>query len=280
MAAPFAPTARLGRDPRVPHAAGLSVDAKHSGAVANVLEDVFRARRRVNLGGWNAWAKRHLFSRSFEEAWLREHSAWFEGRETFMKQFKPNVTASILLFSTADARTVFRFAAYTDALEAVIAPLLEAAGVNESRVTRLQIARMPPRSQIKPHVDSGWWAENQHRVHVPLAVPPATAFLSFVKGAFRRVPVETGLPFEINNKVPHAVYNAGNAPRYHLLIDERTADDRIQPVHVLPPGTVCNYYTADHDRDARSCVSLATSTYDPRDRAAANRRRAARRLRR
>ena len=188
-AAPYAPSARLGIDAREPHRRPLDLRAKRNPKPANYLEEVFRARRRVDLRAWDAFYQSSVRDEMFGRPWAAAESAWLSGRDTFMKKFKPNVTSLVLLFSTADAETVFRFPAYTEALQRdIIGPLVRAAGVNESRVTRLQIARMPPRSQIKPHVDSGAWAERQRRVHVPLRVPAGTAFLSHVAGGVRESP--------------------------------------------------------------------------------------------
>ena len=265
--APFATTSRAG-DPRAPHGHRLPIARKLKPQPARYLEDVFRARARVDTGPFRRWAAAHVDEGMYDEAWLRANNAWMTGRDSFMNQFKPNVTALILQFGTADTKTIFRYPAYTDALQRdVISPLLEAVGVNESRVTRLQLAHMPPRSQIRPHVDAGFWAESQHRVHVPLIVPRGLAFMSFIDGAFRRVPVETGLAFEINNKIPHCVYNTGDAPRLHLLVDELTHDPPAK-VHVLAKGTVCNYNTAADEKLPDSCVNRAVSTYDPVARAA------------
>ena len=273
--APYATSLRSG-DARLPHRHPLSLEAKMHPEPAKHLEDVYRARARVDTGPFRKWASRNLDEGMFQESWLRQHNAWMTGRDFFMNKFKPNVTSLILQFGTADTKTLFRYPFYTDALQRdVISPLLEAVGVNESRVTRLQLAHMPPRSQIRPHVDSGHWAESQHRVHIPLVVNGGVAFMSFINGAFKRVPVETGLAFEINNKIPHCVYNTGDSPRLHLLIDELPHDPP-RVVHVLPEGAVCDYNKAAVETLPDSCVNIATSTYDPVERAtrlAAERRR-------
>jgi quercetin dioxygenase-like cupin family protein len=68
---------------------------------------------------------------------------------------------------------------------------------------------------IPDHEDSGDYLINVHRHHIPLVTSPRTKF--FVDGEEQVMGI--GDCWEINNAKMHAVMNASNIDRIHLLVD-------------------------------------------------------------
>jgi hypothetical protein len=71
-----------------------------------------------------------------------------------------------------------------------------------------------PGALIEPHTDElgGDWCM---RMHVPLLTNPDAMFIS--GDVVHRMAV--GFAYEINTRERHAVWNAGSAPRVHLMFD-------------------------------------------------------------
>ncbi len=80
---------------------------------------------------------------------------------------------------------------------------------------RILFAKLDPKSQILPHVDSGYSLINCRRVHVPIITRPEVAFS--VGGENRHL--AEGEVWEINNGSVHAVCNDSEQARVHLIID-------------------------------------------------------------
>jgi len=179
----------------------------------------------------------------------QEQNARLSGREANMQKFKPGVNTMNLIFSDRTGKEVFEFPFYAR-FAAFIEPLLnelftEQLGVQNplSHVIRMQFAMMNPGSNILPHVDSGEWAINHHRFHIPLVVPSdRTQFVMMPRiDEEVIVPLVEGQPFEINNAVQHRVKNDASTARIHLLIDFAEKPIPRSHRHVLAPGDVCEY---------------------------------------
>ena len=80
---------------------------------------------------------------------------------------------------------------------------------------RVLIARLNGQSEIKPHVDKGYTLINCNHAHVPLFTNDQVQFS--VAGESRIL--NEGEVWEINNADVHAVINASDSPRIHLIID-------------------------------------------------------------
>lgn len=149
---------------------------------------------------------------------------------------------------------MFRFPWY-DRFKAALEPLLlQILGPADVRnILRLQLARMAPRSRLRQHVDSGGYAERGHRIHVVLQTNPGVAFhvcetpeRAALHGGGEEphsppclpVRVEEGLAFELDNRLPHRVENAGDEARIHLLMD--VAESPRQPLQ-LRAGQECEF---------------------------------------
>lgn len=80
---------------------------------------------------------------------------------------------------------------------------------------RALLTRLPPRAEIKPHIDDGESLKRCHRIHVPIISNPDNLF---VVGNLR-FHMPEGEMWEINNRRIHAVKNEGAEARVHLIMD-------------------------------------------------------------
>ena len=178
------------------------------------------------------------------------------GRTDNMEMFKPNVDTMILIFSDRTGRESYIFP-YWEKFKPFVTPILEnlfnkqlgIEGDPVDHIIRLQFAVMNPDSEIKKHVDKGGWSRHYHRFHVPIFVPDKLAATEFTMGPVGQdtvdVPLSEGLPFEINNGVPHWVKNTADTWRIHLLIDFDEQPVPHEHRHELRPGQMCDYSKLD-----------------------------------
>lgn len=80
---------------------------------------------------------------------------------------------------------------------------------------RAILARLPAGAKIRRHVDSDPSFGASHRIHVPLRTNPGVQFTV----GNTLIATEVGLPFELNNALPHMVVNTGDSDRVHLIFD-------------------------------------------------------------
>ena len=127
-------------------------------------------------------------------------------------------TQSIQLLGDDMSHTPPQKTRYFDLFAADVAPIIERLRDhfgNQGVFIRVLIARLNAQSEIKPHVDKGYSLINCNRVHVPLFTNDQVQFS--VGGESRTL--NEGEVWEINNADVHAVTNASNSPRVHLIID-------------------------------------------------------------
>ena len=127
-------------------------------------------------------------------------------------------TQSIQLLGDDMSHTPPQKTRYFDLFAADVAPIIERLRDhfgNQGVFIRVLIARLNAQSEIKPHVDKGYSLINCNRVHVPLFTNHQVQFS--VGGESRTL--NEGEVWEINNADVHAVTNASNSPRVHLIID-------------------------------------------------------------
>jgi aspartyl/asparaginyl beta-hydroxylase (cupin superfamily) len=96
-------------------------------------------------------------------------------------------------------------------------------GYARGEYPRVMLARMAPGGIIKPHRDANPAARWPHKIHVPLLTNDRVTF--FVDGIGYRMP--EGEAYEVNNMGVHAVENAGDSDRIHLIFEYYDPD---QPV--------------------------------------------------
>lgn len=91
----------------------------------------------------------------------------------------------------------------------------------EQRLLRVQMNSMPPGSKILPHSDTGSYARNAHRIHIPVIVPQCVQFQQIRggRGSWSEVPFKEGEAFEVNNLMTHRVQQYGPYERVTLILD-------------------------------------------------------------
>ena len=114
------------------------------------------------------------------------------------------------------------WAQWRELLEPVLAQAVRPYGYANAAFPRVMLARMAPGGVIKPHRDANPAAKWPHKVHVPLLTNERVTF--FVDGVGYHL--EEGEAVEVSNMAVHAVENAGDRDRIHLIFEYY---DRDQP---------------------------------------------------
>lgn len=120
--------------------------------------------------------------------------------------------------STRDWRGSHDRPAWAD-WQALLVPVMQAAvapyGYAGGQFPRVMLARMAPGGEIKPHRDANAAAKWPHKIHVPLLTNDKVTF--YVDGIGYHLP--EGEAAEVNNMGVHAVKNAGDGDRIHLIFE-------------------------------------------------------------
>ena len=97
----------------------------------------------------------------------------------------------------------------------VIKPLIEKLErFYNGKAASVVLVKLKPRTNILPHTDSGWFV-NTHRIHIPIITHPDIFFTIVDK----KVHLEKGSIYELNNIVLHSVVNPTDLGRVHLMVD-------------------------------------------------------------
>lgn len=104
---------------------------------------------------------------------------------------------------------------FGDATMPVITELVAKHYPPRGMLLRVMLARLLPQRRIEAHVDRHASFSIAHRIHVPLLTNPAVEFIVGTE----RIATRAGEAFELNNKLPHSVYNGGDSARIHLIFD-------------------------------------------------------------
>ena len=113
-------------------------------------------------------------------------------------------------------------AEWRELLEPVLAAATAPYGYARGDFPRIMLANMAPGGVIHPHRDTNASAKWPHKIHVPLVTNDKVTF--FVDGTGHHLP--EGEAAEVNNMGLHAVTNAGETARIHLIFEYY---DRDQP---------------------------------------------------
>lgn len=100
-------------------------------------------------------------------------------------------------------------------LEPVLAQATSDYGYARAAFPRVMLARMAPGGVIKPHRDANPAAKWPHKIHVPLLTNERVTF--FVDGVGYHF--QEGEAVEVSNMAVHAVENAGDTDRIHLIFE-------------------------------------------------------------
>jgi hypothetical protein len=107
-------------------------------------------------------------------------------------------------------------------LEPVLAAATATYGYERGDFPRIMLANMAPGGVIHPHRDTNASAKWPHKIHVPLTTNDKVTF--YVEG--QGYHFAEGEAVEVNNMGLHAVANAGDSNRIHLIFEYY---DRDQP---------------------------------------------------
>ncbi|MFK8020981.1 MAG: aspartyl/asparaginyl beta-hydroxylase domain-containing protein [Pseudomonadales bacterium] len=80
---------------------------------------------------------------------------------------------------------------------------------------RIMVARLTVGGTIQPHIDQHPSFAVGHRIHVPLITNNAVEFVV----DDQPVLMKEGQAYELNNLLPHSVFNGGKEDRMHLIFD-------------------------------------------------------------
>ena len=175
----------------------------------------------------------------WDPEYQKKANAYIMGRDGQLAQFKPGTKTINLIFSDRDAENVFEFPWYRDTFGHLVKPLLQhLLGKHYDCITRVQFALMPGQSEIKPHVDSGGYSQDGHRIHFVIASNPAVSFHVCDNDECIKIHTEEGTVFELNNRLKHYVKNDGQEYRIHMVVDVAEEPRPRQPLKV---GQLCQY---------------------------------------
>ena len=132
------------------------------------------------------------------------------------------------------------------------------------RILRVQMNRMPPLSNVGPHVDRGFYANNAHRYHFPLIVPRCVRFAhikpsasaqdveKFTPAAWDEIPMKEGEVFEVNNVLKHRVEQTGPHERVTVIVDllDEPVDTTIEVTPTCPSWFDTACYASANVSDA------------------------------
>lgn len=107
------------------------------------------------------------------------------------------------------------WADWRERLFPVIEQATRAYGYARAAYPRVMLARMAPGGVIQPHRDANPAAKWPHKIHVPLLTNDRVTF--FVDGV--NYHFAQGEAVEVGNMAVHAVENAGDSDRIHLIFE-------------------------------------------------------------
>ena len=175
------------------------------------------------------------------------------------------------IFCDDNIKTVYRCPWYAE-WRPLLVPIFAAIGVDERRVARCVLARLPPGVTIPPHHDQGHWVSMTHRMHCPLITSPGVVFSAgYTVHELARHHLPTGVLCELNNAAKHSVVNGGDAYRVHLMFDyvdgPSVVDAFDADVVDLAPGSelrrVGRALIAVPPADGGACANSATPSAPP-----------------
>lgn len=121
-------------------------------------------------------------------------------------------------------------------LQPVLAAATAPYGYARGAFPRVMLARMAPGGSIEPHRDAFPSAKWPHKIHVPLTTNDKVTF--YVNGTPYHF--AEGEAVEVNNMGLHAVDNAGDTDRIHLIFEyydlDQAEPDWLAPLLATPEG--------------------------------------------
>lgn len=87
--------------------------------------------------------------------------------------------------------------------------------INKCYFVRAIMVRLPAGAEIDTHTDHGYSLSRSHRIHWPVITNEQVEFV--IDGKMKSLNI--GELWEVNNRQPHSVKNAGDTARVHLIFD-------------------------------------------------------------
>jgi hypothetical protein len=86
----------------------------------------------------------------------------------------------------------------------------------KGEIIRIEVVKMPPYSEVKPHIDYGGSLETHNRTHIPLQTSEGCVFTVGDDSKHMKV----GEMWEIDNgRKKHGVINNSGIDRIHMIVD-------------------------------------------------------------
>lgn len=115
-----------------------------------------------------------------------------------------------------------------DRLWHLMQPILDELRFVDHTITYADVSSIPGKTWVDPHIDSILMHAVARRIHIPLITNPKVT-MGFVtkNGSIEKQHLKVGVVYEVNNILPHCVYNGGTDERWHILLDV-VPDDLLQ----------------------------------------------------
>ncbi|KAL7541670.1 hypothetical protein ACHAWF_006993, partial [Thalassiosira exigua] len=190
---------------------GAEPPGRQNGLSKNLAQNIVK---KSSFSASNLWDERNAAKHNVKIV-RPSHDAW-------------GIKKIVLVFCDDFLRTIYTLPWYRETndagrrMRAALKSILDVLNINEDRLVRCLLAGLPPGVTIPVHHDTGEWVKYAHRVHVPVVVPDPSKILfrcGLTEATMERVDCNPGHVFEMNNQAKHAVTNAGDRYRVHLILD-------------------------------------------------------------
>ena len=196
---------------------------------------------------WNAFEFTPIFRNRHSNLFLNvRHSrvlfSYKTGLKTFTddSQFVHPFGFQLMRDTSVEMPTAWKF--YRQTIIPILDTLFTRLNIQnwEKNILRVQLNHIPANGQVLPHIDNGFYANNAHRIHIPLIVSKCIIFKQISKSTWREVPFKEGEMFEINNRRRHTVQQFGPYDRVTMIIDylDRPCSSYAQLESTLQNGTI------------------------------------------
>lgn len=118
-------------------------------------------------------------------------------------------------FTVGFGQKVTTYPVWHEAGDAILETINALMVLQEGRVMRCIVVKLPAGGVVYPHVDSDNNFGDTHRIHVPLKSDDNVVFIVDQE----RIPMIPGVAVEINNQRIHTVVNSGREDRLTLIVD-------------------------------------------------------------
>jgi aspartyl/asparaginyl beta-hydroxylase len=104
---------------------------------------------------------------------------------------------------------------WKDIIEPIIEKAVQPFNYSKGYFPRIMLAKLPSKSEVKPHVDKSPSAQYPHKIHIPIFTNNEVFF--YANG--ESIHMEVGQVYEVNNNQLHWAINNGNIDRIHLIFE-------------------------------------------------------------